>query len=156
MLGAIVLCLFTYRQLHLEQPFLELRVFLNQKSLLLQMPFLSGVTNMAMIGAEMVFTFVYPKYSWRICLPFRVNAFTRSVSYGTYDASNGSHFLIKLVPVVLRLLGCLFLTVATLPFAFLTKSNTYYLYHCPICDSDVWYFDGHDACDNFWHECFYQ
>lgn len=27
--GAIVLCLFTYRQLHLEQPFLELRV-LNQ------------------------------------------------------------------------------------------------------------------------------
>lgn len=25
--GAIVLCLFTYRQLHLEQPFLELRVF---------------------------------------------------------------------------------------------------------------------------------
>ena len=109
---------FTYRQLHLEQPFLELRV-LNQKSLLLR--HFIWRNQHGNDWRRNGFTFVYPKYSWRIRLPFRVNAFTRSVSYGTYDASNGSHFD-KIGARRLAITGMFILTV-TLPFAFLTKAT---------------------------------
>ena len=117
--GAIVLCLFTYRQLHLEQPFLELRV-LNQ-SLYCCGHFIWRNQH-GNDWRRNGFTFVYPKYSWRICLPFRVNAFTRSVSHGTYDASNWSHFD-KIGARRLAITGMFILTAATLPFAFLTKAT---------------------------------
>lgn len=51
-LGAIVLVFFVWRQLHIENPLLELRVF--KSSTFTLAAILAGVTNMAMIGVSMV------------------------------------------------------------------------------------------------------
>ena len=50
--GVIVIALFVWRQLTMENPFLELRVF--KSPVFTIAAILSGVTNMAMVGAEMV------------------------------------------------------------------------------------------------------
>ncbi len=50
--GVFFIAFFAWRQLHIEHPFLELRVFKSTTFTLASI--LSGVTNMAMIGAEMV------------------------------------------------------------------------------------------------------
>ena len=50
--GVLFIAFFAWRQLHIEHPFLELRVFSSKTFTLAAI--LSGVTNMAMVGAEMV------------------------------------------------------------------------------------------------------
>lgn len=50
--GVLVIALFTYRQLHLDQPFLELRVF--KTKIFTLSSILGSIANMAMVGAEMV------------------------------------------------------------------------------------------------------
>ncbi len=52
LVGVIVIALFSYRQLHLEKPFLELRVF--KTGIFTLSSILGSISNMAMVGAEMV------------------------------------------------------------------------------------------------------
>ena len=51
-LGAIVIALFSMRQLHLKNPFVQIRVFTNRTFTLSTI--LGSIANMAMVGAEMV------------------------------------------------------------------------------------------------------
>ncbi len=51
-LGVVVIALFAYRQLHMDTPFLELRVFKSRIFTLSTV--LASIANMAMVGAEMV------------------------------------------------------------------------------------------------------
>ena len=107
---------------------------------------------MAMIGAEMVLPLYIQNIRGESAFHSGLMLLPGALVMGLMMPVTGRIFD-KIGARRLAITGMFILTV-NVTVCFLNKSNTYYLYHCPICDSDVWYFDGHDACDNFWHECF--
>ncbi|WP_417632570.1 MDR family MFS transporter [Enterococcus faecalis] len=118
--GAIVLCLFTYRQLHLEQPFLELRVF--KSKVFTVAAILSGVTNMAMIGAEMVLPLYIQNIRGESAFHSGLMLLPGALVMGLMMPVTGRIFD-KIGARRLAITGMFILTVATLPFAFLTKAT---------------------------------
>lgn len=118
--GAIVLCLFTYRQLHLEQPFLELRVF--KSKVFTVAAILSGVTNMAMIGAEMVLPLYIQNIRGESAFHSGLMLLPGALVMGLMMPVTGRIFD-KIGARRLAITGMFILTAATLPFAFLTKAT---------------------------------
>lgn len=118
--GAIVLCLFTYRQLNLEQPFLELRVF--KSKVFTVAAILSGVTNMAMIGAEMVLPLYIQNIRGESAFHSGLMLLPGALVMGLMMPVTGRIFD-KIGARRLAITGMFILTAATLPFAFLTKAT---------------------------------
>ncbi|MFC4772458.1 MDR family MFS transporter [Enterococcus hermanniensis] len=118
--GVIVIGLFVWRQLHLEHPFLELRVF--KSPVFTIAAILSGVVNMAMVGAEMVLPLYIQNirgesafHSGLMLLPGAlVMGLMMPITGAIFDKHGAKRLAIG---------GMFILAAATLPFAFLTKDT---------------------------------
>lgn len=118
--GVVVIIAFAWRQLHSEHPFLELRVFKSPTFTIAAI--LSGVVNMAMVGAELV-------------LPLYIqNIRGESAFHSGLMLLPGALVMAPMMPITgaifdkygakrLAISGMFILTAATLPFAFLTAET---------------------------------
>ena len=118
--GVIVIGLFVWRQLHLEHPFLELRVF--KSPIFTIAAILSGVVNMAMVGAEMVLPLYIQNIRWESTFHSGLMLLPGALVMGLMMPITGSIFD-KYGAKRLAISGMLILTAATLPFAFLTSET---------------------------------
>lgn len=113
--GVIVIGLFVWRQLHLEHPFLELRVF--KSPIFTIAAILSGVVNMAMVGAEMVLPLYIQNIRGESAFHSGLMLLPGALVMGLMMPITGSIFD-KYGAKRLAISGMLILTAATLPFAF--------------------------------------
>ena len=118
--GVIVIGLFVWRQLHLEHPFLELRVF--KSPIFTIAAILSGVVNMAMVGAEMVLPLYIQNIRGESAFHSGLMLLPGALFMGLMMPITGSIFD-KYGAKRLAISGMLILTAATLPFAFLTSET---------------------------------
>ncbi|MGO3779615.1 MAG: MDR family MFS transporter [Enterococcus viikkiensis] len=118
--GVIVIGLFVWRQSHLEHPFLELRVF--KSPIFTIAAILSGVVNMAMVGAEMVLPLYIQNIRGESAFHSGLMLLPGAVIMGAMMPITGAIFD-KHGAKRLAISGMLILTAATLPFAFLTKET---------------------------------
>lgn len=118
--GVIVIFLFARRQLHLEHPFLELRVFKSRAFTIAAI--LSGVTNMAMVGAEMVLPLYIQNIRGESAFHSGLMLLPGALVMGLMMPITGRIFD-KIGARQLAITGMFLLTAATLPFAFLTEST---------------------------------
>lgn len=115
--GAIFIGLFIWRQLTIEKPLLELRVFKNRQFTMTTI--LASLVMMAMIGAEMVI----PQYlqTVRGMTPFHagLTLLAGALMMGIMSPITGQIYD-KIGAKKLAIAGLLLLTVGTIPFTFLT------------------------------------
>ncbi|MCT8310445.1 multidrug efflux MFS transporter [Tetragenococcus halophilus] len=119
-LGAIVLIFFAWRQLHIENPLLELRVF--KSSTFTLAAILAGVTNMAMIGVSMVVPMYIQNIRGESALTSGLILLPGALVIGVMNPITGSIFD-KYGSKRLATIGMFLLTCATAPFAFLTQTT---------------------------------
>ncbi|EAG2874982.1 MFS transporter, partial [Listeria monocytogenes] len=115
--GVFLIAFFAWRQLHIEHPFLELRVFKSTTFTLASI--LSGVTNMAMIGAEMVLPLYIQNIRGESAFHSGLMLLPGALIMGIMMPITGAIFD-KYGAKRLAITGMFILTAATLPFAFLT------------------------------------
>lgn len=118
--GVAVIGLFVWRQLHLEHPFLELRVF--KSPIFTIAAILSGVVNMAMVGAEMVLPLYIQNIRGESAFHSGLMLLPGALIMGLMMPITGAIFD-KHGAKRLAISGMLILTAATLPFAFLTSET---------------------------------
>ena len=119
-IGVFVIGLFVWRQLHLEHPFLELRVFKSPTFTIAAI--LSGVVNMAMAGAEMVLPLYIQNIRGESAFHSGLMLLPGALIMGLMMPITGAIFD-KHGAKRLAISGMLILTAATLPFAFLTQET---------------------------------
>ncbi|MGL9729821.1 MDR family MFS transporter [Enterococcus sp. DIV0756] len=119
-IGVVVIGLFVWRQLHLEHPFLELRVFKSPTFTIAAI--LSGVVNMAMVGAEMVLPLYIQNIRGESAFHSGLMLLPGALIMGLMMPITGAIFD-KHGAKRLAISGMLILTAATLPFAFLTQET---------------------------------
>ena len=119
-IGVVVIGLFVWRQLHLEHPFLELRVFKSQTFTIAAI--LSGVVNMAMVGVEMVLPLYIQNIRGESAFHSGLMLLPGALIMGLMMPITGAIFD-KHGAKRLAISGMLILTAATLPFAFLTQET---------------------------------
>lgn len=118
--GIMTLIIFTWRQLTIETPFLELRVFKSKTYTIATI--LSSLANMAMIGAEMVLPLYIQNirgesafHSGLMLLPGAlVMGFMMPITGRIFDKHGAKR---------LGIMGMFLLTSATIPFMFLTETT---------------------------------
>lgn len=120
--GIIFIILFGWRQLHMDEPFLDIRVFKHFEFTLAA--FLSGITNLAMVGIEMVLPLyiqnlrgVSAFYSGLILLPGALMIGIMSPITGRLFDKYGARKM--------AITGMVLLTAGTIPFVFLTTQSSY-------------------------------
>lgn len=118
--GVVVIGLFVWRQLQLEHPFLELRVFKSPTFTIAAI--LSGVVNMAMVGAEMVLPLYIQNIRGESAFHSGLMLLPGALIMGLMMPITGAIFD-KHGAKRLAIGGMLILTAATLPFAFLTQET---------------------------------
>lgn len=118
--GVVFIGLFAWRQFHTEHPFLELRVF--QSKTFTIAAILSGVTNMAMVGAEMVLPLYIQNIRGESAFHSGLMLLPGALVMGAMMPITGAIFD-KRGAKRLAITGMFILTAATLPFAFLTKET---------------------------------
>lgn len=118
--GVLFIAFFAWRQLHIEHPFLELRVFSSKTFTLAAI--LSGVTNMAMVGAEMVLPLYIQNIRGESAFHSGLMLLPGALVMGAMMPITGAIFD-KYGAKRLAITGMFILTAATLPFAFLTKDT---------------------------------
>ena len=119
-IGVFVIGLFVWRQRHLEHPFLELRVFKSPTFTIAAI--LSGVVNMAMVGAEMVLPLYIQNIRGESAFHSGLMLLPGALIMGLMMPITGAIFD-KHGAKRLAISGMLILTAATLPFAFLTQET---------------------------------
>lgn len=119
-IGVFVIGLFVWRQLHLEHPSLELRVFKSPTFTIAAI--LSGVVNMAMVGAEMVLPLYIQNIRGESAFHSGLMLLPGALIMGLMMPITGAIFD-KHGAKRLAISGMLILTAATLPFAFLTQET---------------------------------
>ncbi|CAJ1188981.1 major facilitator superfamily permease [Companilactobacillus paralimentarius DSM 13238 = JCM 10415] len=118
--GIIFILLFGYRQLHMDTPFLELRVFTEKKFAIAAA--LSSVTNMAMVGVEMVLPLYLQIVKGMSAFHSGLTLLPGALMIGVMSPITGNAFD-KYGPKDLARMGMFLLTAGTIPFLFLTKST---------------------------------
>ena len=118
--GVIFILLFGYRQLHMDKPFLELRVFKEKKFAIAAA--LSSVTNMAMVGVEMVLPLYLQIVKGMSAFHSGLTLLPGALMIGVMSPITGNAFD-KFGPKDLARMGMFLLTAGTIPFLFLTKST---------------------------------
>lgn len=121
-IGIIFVVIFGIRQLHMNEPFLDISVFKHFEFSLAAI--LSGVTNLAMIGIEMVLPLyiqnlrgVSAFHSGLIILPGALMiGIVSLIAGGLFDKYGARKMAIT---------GMTILTVGTIPFMFLTETSSY-------------------------------
>ncbi|MGR3742309.1 MDR family MFS transporter [Companilactobacillus sp. DQM5] len=123
--GLILIVIFGYRQLHMDKPFLELRVFTSREFTIAAA--LSSVTNMAMVGVEMILPMYLQIIKGLSAFHSGLALLGGAVMMAIMSPITGRAFD-KFGVKRLAITGMLFLTIGTVPFVFLTKdSSTLYL-----------------------------
>lgn len=120
-IGIIFIFLFSKRQLKIEHPFLELRVF--KSKIFTIAAVLAGVTNMAMIGAEMVLPLYIQNIRGESAFHSGLMLLPGALVMGLMMPITGAIFD-KRGARNLAITGMFILTSATLPFAFLTSKTS--------------------------------
>jgi len=118
--GIIFIVLFGLRQLHMDKPFLELRVFKEKKFAIAAA--LSSVTNMAMVGVEMVLPLYLQIVKGMSAFHSGLTLLPGALMIGIMSPITGNAFD-KYGPKDLARMGMFLLTAGTIPFLFLTKST---------------------------------
>ena len=118
--GVLFIAFFAWRQLHIEHPFLELRVFSSKTFTLAAI--LTGVTNMALVGAEMVLPLYIQNIRGESAFHSGLMLLPGALVMGAMMPITGAIFD-KYGAKRLAITGMFILTAATLPFAFLTKDT---------------------------------
>lgn len=120
LVGAVVLAFFVWRQLHIENPLLELRVF--KSPIFTLAAILSGVTNMAMIGVSMVVPMYIQNIRGESAFHSGLMLLPGALVIGIMNPITGAIFD-KHGAKRLATIGMFILTCATVPFAFLTDNT---------------------------------
>ncbi len=120
-IGIIFIFLFSKRQLKIEHPFLELRVF--KSKIFTIAAVLAGVTNMAMIGAEMVLPLYIQNIRGESAFHSGLMLLPGALVMGLMMPITGAIFD-KRGARKLAITGMFILTSATLPFSFLTSKTS--------------------------------
>ncbi|KRK65061.1 EmrB QacA subfamily drug resistance transporter [Companilactobacillus tucceti DSM 20183] len=118
--GVIVILLFGYRQLKMETPFLELRVFTVKKFSVAAA--LSSVTNMAMVGVEMILPLYLQIVKGMSAFHSGLTLLPGAILIGIMSPITGRAFD-RFGPKDLARMGMFLLTAGTIPFLFLTKTT---------------------------------
>lgn len=119
-IGVVSLVLFALRQLKMEEPFLNIRVF--KSTGFSVSAILSGVTNMALIGAEMVVPLYIQNIRGTSAFQSGLMLLPGAIVMGLMMPVTGRIFDKKGARKLVTT-GMFILTAATLPFAFLTATT---------------------------------
>ncbi|MBC1473908.1 DHA2 family efflux MFS transporter permease subunit [Listeria grandensis] len=122
--GVIGLVLFVWRQLKMEKPMLELRVF--QSPVFTLSTIISAIVMMSMIGAEIVLPLYIQNILGETALHSGLLLLPGAIVMGVMSPITGIIFD-KIGPKLLAVVGMTLLVAGTIPFMFLTKdtSTTY-------------------------------
>lgn len=118
--GVLVIALFTYRQLHLDQPFLELRVF--KTKIFTLSSILGSIANMAMVGAEMVIPMYLQIIHGKTALESGLTLLPGAIMMALMSPVTGNIFD-RIGAKRLAQLGLFLLAIATVPYAFVTANT---------------------------------
>jgi len=118
--GVVFIALFAWRQLKMANPFLELHVF--QTPAFTLATILSGVVNMAMVGAEMVLPMYIQTVRGESAFHSGLTLLPGAIMIGIMSPITGRIFD-RLGARHLAITGMTLLTIGTIPFIFLTKST---------------------------------
>ncbi|APX71247.1 multidrug efflux MFS transporter [Companilactobacillus allii] len=118
--GIIIVILFGYRQLKMDTPFLELRVF-KQKRFAVAAA-LSSVTNMAMVGVEMILPLYLQIVKGMSAFHSGLTLLPGAILIGIMSPITGRAFD-RFGAKDLARMGMFLLTAGTIPFLFLTKTT---------------------------------
>ncbi|MFD1318642.1 MDR family MFS transporter [Loigolactobacillus zhaoyuanensis] len=119
-IGIIFIGLFAWRQLVSEHPFLELHVFKTPAFTIATI--LSGVVNMAMVGAEMVLPMYIQTVRGETAFNSGLTLLPGAIMMGVMSPITGRLFD-RFGARHLAITGMTLLTIGTIPFIFLTKST---------------------------------
>ncbi len=118
--GVIFIVIFGLRQLKLDEPFLQIKVFKNFTFTLSTI--LSSIAQMAMVGAEMVLPLYLQIIHGKTAFESGLTLLPGALMMGLMSPVTGIVFD-RIGAKRLAQLGLFILTVATLPYAFLTKDT---------------------------------
>lgn len=118
--GVVVIALFVYRQLHMKNPFLELRVFTSKIFTLSTI--LGSIANMAMVGVEMILPLYLQIIHGKSALESGLTLLPGALMMGVMSPITGIVFD-RIGAKRLAQLGLFILTVGTLPYAFVTETT---------------------------------
>lgn len=119
-IGALVIALFVFRQLHMDSPFLELRVF--SSKIFTLSTILGSIANMAMVGVEMILPLYLQIIHGKTALESGLTLLPGALMMGVMSPITGIVFD-KIGAKRLAQLGLFILTVGTLPYAFVTETT---------------------------------
>ena len=119
-IGIVFIGLFVWRQLHMENPFLEFRVFKHSTYTIAAI--LSSVTYMAMIGAEMVIPLYLQIIHGFSAFHSGLTLLAGALMMGVMSPITGRAFD-RFGAKRLSILGMFLLTVGTIPFMFITRDT---------------------------------
>lgn len=119
--GIIGLVLFVWRQLKMEKPMLELRVF--QSPVFTLSTIISAIVMMSMIGAEIVLPLYIQTILGETALHSGLLLLPGAIVMGVMSPITGIIFD-KIGPKLLAIVGMTLLVAGTIPFMFLTKDTS--------------------------------
>ncbi len=118
--GLIFIVIFGYRQLHLKEPFVELRVF--KSKIFALSTALGTIANMAMVGVEMILPLYLQIIHGKSALESGLTLLPGALLIAVMSPVTGQVFD-RIGAKRLAQLGLFFLTIATLPYFFLTTNT---------------------------------
>lgn len=119
--GVVGLVLFVWRQLKMEKPMLELRVF--QSPVFTLSTIISAIVMMSMIGAEIVLPLYIQNVLGETALHSGLLLLPGAIVMGVMSPITGIIFD-KIGPKLLAIVGMTLLVAGTIPFMFLTKDTS--------------------------------
>lgn len=119
-IGVVFILLFGWRQLTLDNPFLELRVLKNPEFSVSAL--LSSVSNMAMVGVEMVLPLYLQIVRGDSALESGLTLLAGALMMGVMSPITGRIFD-RIGARRLAITGMFLLTIGTIPFAFITRTT---------------------------------
>ncbi|MFC6165819.1 MDR family MFS transporter [Lactiplantibacillus dongliensis] len=119
-IGVVMIVLFVWRQLTMEKPFLEFRVFKHSEFTVAAV--LSSVTNMAMVGAEMVIPLYLQIIHGFSAFQSGLTLLAGALMMGIMSPITGRAFD-RFGAKRLTTLGMFLLTAGTIPFIFITRDT---------------------------------
>lgn len=119
-IGVVFIALFVWRQLTMEKPFLEFRVFKHAEFTVAAI--LSSVTNMAMVGAEMVIPLYLQIIHGFSAFHSGLTLLAGALMMGIMSPITGRAFD-RFGAKRLAILGMFLLTAGTIPFIFITRNT---------------------------------
>ncbi|WP_155386975.1 MDR family MFS transporter [Pediococcus damnosus] len=120
-IGVLVIAIFAYRQLHLKEPFLELRVFKYGQFTVASL--LGAIANTAMTGAELVLPMYLQIAKGQSALISGLTLFPGAIVIAIMNPITGK-IVDRFGGRELSIAGLFFLTLGTIPLCFLTLNTS--------------------------------